>query len=195
MDYNLTMFINNSLSFIYTKLFWKEARLVRFPIRVFGKKHIKYGSNLTIGNYCKFDIKKSEDMDVNPSLIIGDNCTFGDMIHIAVNNSIEIGNGLLTASRVFITDSNHGNYSGNVQSDPKTPPIERKMYSIKTVIGNNVWIGENVSILAGSTIGDGVIIGANSVVNGILPDNSICAGIPARVIKVYDERHKCWKRV
>ena len=53
----------------------------------------------------------------------------------------------------------------------------------KTVIGNNVWLGAKATIMYGKHIGDGVIIGANSVVTRDVEDNMIAAGSPAKVIK------------
>lgn len=54
-------------------------------------------------------------------------------------------------------------------------------------IGNQVYIGNNVTILPGVNIGDKVIIGAGSVVTKDIPDNSVAVGVPARVIKTADE--------
>lgn len=50
-------------------------------------------------------------------------------------------------------------------------------------IGNNCWIGSNVSIMPGVTIGNGCIIGVGAVVTKNMPDNSLIAGIPAKIIK------------
>lgn len=58
------------------------------------------------------------------------------------------------------------------------------------VIGNNVYIGNNVIILPGVTIGNNVIIGAGAVVSKSIPDNSVAVGVPARVIKTTDEYFK-----
>lgn len=55
------------------------------------------------------------------------------------------------------------------------------------VVGNDVYIGNNVIILPGVTIGSNVIIGAGAVVSKNIPDNSVAVGIPARVIKTADE--------
>ena len=63
---------------------------------------------------------------------------------------------------------------------PKTEDLPLKG---DTVVGNDVWIGQNVTILPGSRIGDGVIIGANSVLSGNIPPYSIAVGNPCRVIK------------
>ena len=58
-----------------------------------------------------------------------------------------------------------------------------------TIIGDNVFIGMNSIILMGSKIGNNVIIGAGSVVNGVIPDNCVAAGNPCRVIQTLDEHY------
>ena len=50
-------------------------------------------------------------------------------------------------------------------------------------IGNGSWLGHGTVVLPGASIGDHVVVGANSVVTGELPDNCVAAGAPARVIK------------
>lgn len=60
----------------------------------------------------------------------------------------------------------------------------------KIKIGNNVWLGENVTILKGVTIGDNVIIGLGSVVTRDIPSNSVAVGIPAEVVGSYEEYYK-----
>ena len=97
------------------------------------------------------------------------------------------------ASRVFISDTNHGEYSGLEQSLPSEAPNGRKLIYKNVIIGNNVWIGENVVVLPGVKIGNGVIIGAGAIVTKNIPDNCIVAGNPARIIKRYSEINK-WER-
>lgn len=60
----------------------------------------------------------------------------------------------------------------------------------KVKIGNNVWLGENVSILKGVTIGNNVIIGLGSIVTKSIPNNSIAVGCPARVIGTIDNYYE-----
>lgn len=55
------------------------------------------------------------------------------------------------------------------------------------VVGNNVYIGEETMILPGVHIGNNVVIGARSVVTKDIPDNSVAAGVPCRIIKTTDE--------
>ncbi|MBQ4059178.1 MAG: hypothetical protein IJD40_09635 [Lachnospiraceae bacterium] len=66
-------------------------------------------------------------------------------------------------------------------------PVQRKLSSKGPVkIGKNVWIGRCTSILSGVTIGDNVIVGANSVVTHDIPDNCMAVGVPAKIIKRLD---------
>lgn len=60
----------------------------------------------------------------------------------------------------------------------------------KVKIGNNVWLGENVSILKGVTIGDNVIIGYGSIVTKDIPSNSVAVGVPAKVILTFDDYYE-----
>ena len=58
------------------------------------------------------------------------------------------------------------------------------------VVGNDVFIGNNVILLPGVTIGNNVVIGAGAVVSRDIPDNSLAVGVPARVVKSSDEFHE-----
>lgn len=191
-NYGFGEILSNSISLIYTKIFWGKARLIRLPVRIRGRRAIQFGSGFTTGYSCRIEINGNID---KKKLIIGDNCVIGDYAHIVANYSVTIGNNVLMASRVFITDSNHGCYKGNGQSDPKEIPNNRAMKYAEVVIGDNVWIGENVSIMPGVHIESGCIIGANSVVTKNVPPNSIVAGAPAIVIKKYDNKKGEWHKV
>lgn len=117
----------------------------------------------------------------SPEICIGNNCYFGAYNHITAINRIQIGDNLLTGKWVTITDNNHGETTFDSVS---IPPIKRALTSKgSVVIGDNVWIGDKATILAGVTIGDSAIIAANSVVTQDVPSYSVVAGIPAKVIK------------
>lgn len=191
-NYGVGELIINGISLAYTKLFWKRARLIRLPSHIRGKRAIQYGSGFTTGYNCRIEINGSLD---GMHLIFGEKCVIGDYVHIVANKSVKIGNNVLMASRVFITDSNHGTYAGENQSSPEEEPNKRKMNYQPVVIGDNVWIGENVSILAGVHIGNGCIIGANSVVTNDTPENAIVVGNPAKVVKLYRREENSWRRV
>jgi len=119
--------------------------------------------------------------DFSPEIHIGCNCYFGAYNHITAINRIQIGDNLLSGKWVTITDNNHGETTFDSVS---IPPIKRALTSKgPVVIGNNVWIGDKATILAGVTIGDSSIIAANSVVTQDVPSYSVVAGNPAKVIK------------
>jgi lipopolysaccharide O-acetyltransferase len=120
-----------------------------------------------------------------------------DYVHIVSSNSVKIGNNVLLASKIFISDTSHGNYSGDsiIQSSPNTKPNNRPLVNKTVTIEDNVWVGEFVSILPGVTIGKGSIIGTLSVVNKSIPPYCIAAGSPARVIKKYNFETKKWQKL
>ncbi len=186
--YSTSEFIKNMYSLVMTKITMRQARFIRRPIYIRGKKSLTGCKNLTTGRFCRFDLEGNKQ-----TLHIGDNCEMGDMTHIVAHNCVEIGNDVLIASKCFISDVNHGKYSGDNQDSPDKAPNSRALIVGKTVIGNRVWIGENAVILAGAEIGDGCIIGANSVVSKIIPSGSMVVG-SNRIIKKWNEETKKWEK-
>ena len=122
-----------------------------------------------------------EGVKYTPQIKIGNNVNIQTDCHISAINSVIIEDNVLIASFVYISDHSHGtcDYFESLIS-----PIKRRLYSKGAVcIGKNVWIGEKATILPGVTVGEGSIIGANSVVTKNIPAYSIACGTPARVIK------------
>lgn len=112
---------------------------------------------------------------------IGNHCNFGAFNHITATNRIEIGDNCLTGKWVTITDNNHGECGTESLS---IPPSERNVISKgPVIIGKNVWIGDKATILSGVTIGDGAVIGANSVVTKDIPAYCVAGGNPAKILK------------
>lgn len=191
LDYAVDNLMHTIWSLCLTKLQFPKARLVRRPIYIRGKKGIVYGAGLTTGVGCRFDASSNDN-----SLIIGANARFGDYVHINANERVTIGYNLLTASKVFISDTSHGVYKGDQQDTPDTNPNLRGITTNPVIIGNNVWIGENAVILPGSTIGNGCVIGANAVVcGGSYPDGTMLVGMPARIIKKFNYNSMKWECV
>ena len=194
-NYSPIEFITTMAALVLTKLSYKDARLIRRPFYCRGRRRMKYGKGLTTGYSCRFDLLGNR-ADNKIKLVIGTNCKMGDYVHIVANDEVIIGDDCLMASKVFISDTNHGEYNGiSLESSPDIPPDERPLHMKKVYIGNKVWIGENVCILPGVTIGNGCIVSANSVVTKDIPNNTIVAGIPAVVIKKWDSKNSKWIRV
>ena len=119
----------------------------------------------------------------SPEIIIGNNVIVNTDVHIGCINKVVIGNGVLMASRIYISDHSHGHIG---ESELVIPPTERKLFSKgPIIIKDNVWIGEGVCIMPGVTIGENSIIGANAVVTKDVPPNVVAAGIPAKIIKQF----------
>ncbi len=183
------------LDFLHTRLRFAGARLVRRPSYVRGRRWMNLGPGLTAGPGLRLD---AEPLTLDDSILltVGKDVQLNDSVHIAATQSVRIGDRVLIASKVLITDHNHGTYSGDgVHSDPRLPPAERALFMAPVVIEDDVWIGEFVAILPGVTIGRGAIIGTLSVVNRDIPSYTIAVGNPARVIKRYNFDTSRWDRV
>jgi acetyltransferase-like isoleucine patch superfamily enzyme len=105
--------------------------------------------------------------------------TFLNMgVMIASERLVEIGDHCMLANGCFVTDSSH-------RYDDPEQPITWQGFSSKgpTRLGDNVWLGANVVVTSGVSIGQRSVIGANSVVTGDIPPFSIAVGSPARVIR------------
>lgn len=196
LKYGLYGFFHLTLDIILTKIiFGKEVRIVRRPFHIRGKKYIEYNKQLTCGPGLRLDAfpcKKNNEACIT----FGINVQINDYVHIGAINKVTIGNNVLIASKVFITDHNHGSYGNNdLHSSPEIPPEQREEPSSPVIIEDNVWIGEFVSILPGVTIGKGSIIGAMTLVNKDIPPFSIAVGVPAKVIKKYDFEEKKWVKI
>lgn len=188
-NYSLSELFKTAWSLVITKITFSQARLIRRPIYIRGRRSIDGAIGLTTGRFCRFDLEGSKK-----TLYIGTKCEMGDMTHIVAHEKVEIGNNVLIASKCFISDTNHGLYKGENQDSPETPPNERKLVTKPVKIGNNVWIGENVVILAGAEIGDGCIVGANTVVSKKFEPESIIAGSPGKVIKRWNPGSRKWEK-
>jgi lipopolysaccharide O-acetyltransferase len=175
---------------IKTKALFPGARLIRFPVHIKGAAMIDFGKNLTTGVGCRFDA-----LGPKGCIRFGRDVQLNDYVHITGSSSVTIGDNVLIASKVYISDTSHGAYSGSAEhSNPDIPPKERPLAAKPVKIEPNVWIGEAVSVLPGITIGHGSIIGANSVVTKDVPANCIAVGNPAKVIKHFDRSSGLWER-
>jgi lipopolysaccharide O-acetyltransferase len=192
MKYSISELFKFFIFFIYTRIVIPNARLIRYPIDIRGKRNIDFGNNFTAGHSCRLEAYSSRQKKI---LKIGKNVQINDFIHITATESVIIGDNVLIASKVYISDTSHGSYKGDdSDSDPSIAPQKRSLVSLPVFIGENVWIGESVSILPGVKIGRASIIGANSVVTKDIPDYCIAVGNPAKVIKKYNFDTNHWER-
>ena len=145
-----------------------------------------FGNNISIGDYAtlitapdkRIDLSTWETDKINGEIQLGKYILISPGTSIRSAKKITIGESSMIASDVTITDSDwHGIYD---RTDYVATPKE-------VIIEENVWIGEKAIVLKGSKIGKNSIIGAGSVVNGVVPENVVFAGNPAREVKKLDK--------
>ena len=157
--------------------------------RISNPQFMQIGNNFSVLDRLRIEaIEKFQNDVFSPKIIIGNNVNINNDVHLGCINRIEIGDNCLLASRIYISDHNHGSFS---KEDLKIAPNKRPLISKgPVIIKNNVWIGEGVAILPNVTIGENSIIASNAVVTKDIPANCIAAGIPAKIIKriVSDEQ-------
>jgi len=165
--------------------------------KVLGTMAIEVGECAYINRYAWIEaVHTFGNQSFHPAILIGRGLAASDNLHITSINRIEIGDNCLFGSSVLISDHNHGSYRGDEQSNPLESPVQRKLVSHGTVIiGSNVWLGDNVVVMGPVRIGNGVVVGANSVITRDIPDNVIVAGTPARIVKRFNEATVKWEEV
>jgi len=172
----------------YYKFFFgaigKNSKLI-MPMRLKNVGNVFIQDDVIINKFA-FIITVQVCADVKPSLVVDSGSIIGHFNHIASVNSVYIGKNVLTADKVYISDHNHQ------YADISKPVMDQGVYSNGIVsIGDGTWIGENVCIVS-AKIGKNCVVAANSVVTKDIPDYCVAAGIPARVIKMYDPGTNRW---
>lgn len=110
------------------------------------------------------------------TLLIGRNTSINGYVRMLLHEQaqISVGEGCLLASHVDITVSDMHSII-DVASGKRVNPAE------DVVLESRVWVGQRAMLLKGSHIGSGSIVGAAAVVTGVIPENSLAVGCPARV--------------
>jgi acetyltransferase-like isoleucine patch superfamily enzyme len=173
---------------------------IELPRRIFGAHRIYIGDDVSIGpgallipqvrypsSVMRHPEKQLAMQTFDSKIVIGNRVTSTGMLTIAALQEITIEDDVMFASNVLIADGMHGFENAN------EPYKYQKMWKIApVVVKRGCWIGQNVVIMPGVTIGELSIIGANSVVTKNIPDRCIAIGAPARVVKTWDERAQAW---
>jgi acetyltransferase-like isoleucine patch superfamily enzyme len=151
------------------------AHLLRIA-HFYGYAHVRPRRLLTTGPGVRIapnvSIRNGERISIGAGAEIGERCYLwaGD-----ATGRIDIGDHALLAPEVFITASNY-------RTPPGVPVMHQDKDERDIRIGANAWLGARVVVVAGVTIGDGCIVGANAVVTRSLPPDAIAVGAPARVV-------------
>ncbi len=161
-------------------------------LKIRGKtKNINFAENVSINGDIdirnrengKINVLNNVSIDTNTRFVaannsllqIGSGTKIGPYSIFNCGEDIIIGDDCIFAGFCYFQSSNHGFKKGELIKN------QNHTYG-KISIGNGVWLGAHVIILPGTSIGDGVVVGANSVVKSDIPSNAIVAGSPAKII-------------
>jgi acetyltransferase-like isoleucine patch superfamily enzyme len=147
------------------------------PPYIRGNVRIRIGRNCT---FSSFDVRTGK-FPQDPVLTFGDDVWIGAKVLIALTKSITIGSHVLIAGRTDIQDAD-GHPSEGERRERGEQMAEEDSKSV--TIHDWAWLGRDVHVLKGVTIGRGAVVAAGSVVASDVPDHALAMGVPARVVKV-----------
>lgn len=155
------------------------------PIFINRFNRLFIGKKVRIFPNCRIEVQ-----DNDACIIIEDGTSIAQNFHIisGYKQHLIIGKNTTISANVFITNIEH-NYQKIGEHILKQP-----LFAQKTIIGENCFIGYGSVIQAGTTLGKQCIVGANAVVRGTFPDYSVIVGIPAKIVKRYNESSGKWVR-
>ena len=162
--------------------FGRGAALMAPQGVIYNERYLSLGDDTLIGpNVClTAGINGKQAMLATPTVSIGRRCIIGRGSHIIGHWSIELGDEIQTGPYVYITDQNHS-YEAVDQPVGWQRPTEAAVR-----IGSGSWLGANVVILPGTTLGRNTTVAAGAIVRGTFPDFVVLAGVPAKVVRHYD---------
>lgn len=141
----------------------RNVRLLRYPekIRIGDRVMLKEGVRLCAAQ-------------PDATITVGARTTVGYHTFMFASAGIAVGKDCLIAPFCYFVDADHGIEAG-------TPIGEQDMTAAPIVVGDDVWLGVGVKVLAGARIESGAVVAAGAVVRSVIPENAIAAGVPAEV--------------
>jgi carbonic anhydrase/acetyltransferase-like protein (isoleucine patch superfamily) len=151
------------------------------PGTLYGQQWIQVGAGTLIAAHVSLSagLVPGHDLGDRPVLRLGDRCVIGRGSHVVAHHGVTIGDDVFAGPGVFITDQNHG------YEDPGVPVGRQWPRNAAVSIGPGSWLGAGVIVLPGTILGRNVVVAAGSVVRGEVPDTTVVAGVPARIVRTY----------
>ena len=148
---------------------------------IYNESYLSIGDDTLVGpNVCLTAGMGPGQPMLTPLVVtIGKKCIIGRGSHIVGHWSITLGDEIQTGPYVYITDQNHG------YEELDQPVGWQSPHEAAVAIGSGSWLGANVVILPGTTLGRNTVVGAGAVVRGTFPDHVVLGGVPARVLRHY----------
>lgn len=202
----LLTFIPGAPGMVLRKLFWPKmfgrcgkGTVFGFGVVIRQPSKVALGKSVVVSEYCVLDGRNGSD---DESISIGDNTILSNNVMLSCKDgSIQVGNNVGINAQTVI-QSTYGNAvnigddcvigqrcliigGGNYDISDREELIRSSPITDDGGVNveNNVWLGANVSVLGGITIGQGSVAGAGSVISRTIPQFSLCMGVPARVVR------------
>lgn len=172
-------YLYNLNNVFFKKIRWEKTPFINQRLIIDGLGMVEIGRKCVFGyrygGRFRFGCIELQSRHKDSLIKLGSEISTNNNLFISCLNYIEIGSNTLIGERVTIFD---------YEAHSVLPDKRKTIGEIgKVIIGKNVWIGSNVTILKDTFIGDNSVIAAGSIVTGKFPENVIVGGIPARVIK------------
>ncbi|WP_433887771.1 acyltransferase [Streptomyces sp. CA-111067] len=160
-----------------------EGTRLAFPQgTVFGERWIQLGDYCIIGEQVTLTAGMMPGLDLGPDpiLLLGNGVVLGRGSHVVASVPVVFGDDVYCGPYVYVTSDNHS-YDDTAQPIgrqwPRTAPV---------LIGSGSWLGSGCVILPGARLGRNVVVAAGAVVRGEVPDFSVVAGAPARIVRRWE---------
>lgn len=167
----------------FYRLFFKSigsGSVLKNPLYLANVRNISLGKHVFIRDFVRLEVVGEGEIVIEEGVAIEQSC------HITSAAWVSIGKNTTVLFDVMITDIDHEYRVLDV-------PITKQVLLVQpTSIGENCFIGSGAKIQAGTILGKQCIVGTNAVVRGEFPDYCVIVGIPAKIIKRYNERTKQW---
>lgn len=165
---------------VLRRIWWRLLGMKIGKRTMIGRIQASWPHAVVVGAIAKIDdgvcFKVEGPYSPEKRIHIGDGVWIGAGCEFNIQHGIQVGEGSLIAAGCRFIDNNHGVQGG-------LPIRSQKNTSAPIHIGKNCWLGANVILLEGVALGDGVIVGAGAVVTRDVPEQTVVAGVPARVLR------------
>jgi acetyltransferase-like isoleucine patch superfamily enzyme len=157
------------------------------PARVETPECIELGAGILIHEHGWLCVQRRPDLPA-PRLVVGDRTAFNRFLKIVCLGSVRIGEDVLTADRVYISDVEHLPWQGEAGEHPLTEPRP-------VVIGDRAFLGISSVVKPGVTVGADAYVGAGAVVREDVPPGGLVVGDPATLVRLRNPETGEWERV